>query len=125
MQLTLLHMGELWDERFGGETSLYLTVCESKDMPIKGKLCYKPQPVIPSSLAPETHLTSTSGLLCLSTTWLSKFSRHMAAVREERTACRYGFNVAAYRGNKERKLRTALHRHTASPQNQHDSCVKG
>lgn len=84
-----------------------------------------PKPVTPSSLTPETHLTSTSGLLCLSTTWLSKFSRHMAAVREERTACRYGFSVAAYRGNRERKLRTALHRHMAASQNQHDSRVKG
>lgn len=53
VQLTLLHMGELWDERFGGETSLYLTVCESKDMPIKGKLCYKPPTRNPIFLGPR------------------------------------------------------------------------
>ncbi len=44
----------------------------------------------------HTYLTSTSGLLCRSTTWLSKFSRHIAAVREARTAFRYGLRVAAW-----------------------------
>ena len=35
-----------------------------------------------------SYLASISGLLCLSTTWEEKFSRHKAAVREERTAFR-------------------------------------
>ena len=43
----------------------------------------------------SAHLTSTSGLLCRSTTCDSKFSKHMVAVSVERTADRYGFKVAA------------------------------
>jgi hypothetical protein len=39
------------------------------------------------------HLTSTSGLLCLSTFWEGKFLRHVAAVRERCTASRYGLRA--------------------------------
>ena len=44
---------------------------------------------------PFTNLTSTSGLLCLSTTWDEKLSKHMAAVKVCLTAVKYGRNVAA------------------------------
>ena len=44
--------------------------------------------LLSAALYSLTYLTSTSGLLCLSTTWLSKFSRHMAAVSDARTALR-------------------------------------
>jgi len=37
----------------------------------------------------KTHRTSTSGLLCRSTFWEEKFSRHMAASSVDRTAARY------------------------------------
>ena len=40
------------------------------------------------------YLTSTSGLLCLSTTCDEKFSKHIAAVRVFFTAVRYGLSVA-------------------------------
>jgi hypothetical protein len=36
------------------------------------------------------YLASTSGLLCRSTIWEAKFSKHIAAVRVERMAARYG-----------------------------------
>ena len=39
-------------------------------------------------------LISISGLLCLSTFWLEKFSRHIAASRVLLTHKRYGFRVA-------------------------------
>lgn len=39
-------------------------------------------------------LTSTSGLLCLSTTWEEKFSKHMAAAKVCLTAFKYGLSVA-------------------------------
>ena len=45
---------------------------------------------------PSTNLTSTSGLLCLSTTWDEKLSKHMAAVKVCLTAVKYGRNVAAW-----------------------------
>lgn len=41
----------------------------------------------------STHAASTSGLLCLSTTWDEKFCRVNAAVNELRTAFRYGLSV--------------------------------
>ena len=41
------------------------------------------------------YLASTSGMLCRSTTWLEKFSRHSAAVRLARTQLRYGRSVFA------------------------------
>lgn len=41
----------------------------------------------------ESHLTSTSGLLCLSTFWDGKFLRHVAAISVARTASRYGFSA--------------------------------
>lgn len=47
--------------------------------------------------APLTHLTSTSGLLCRSTTWEEKFSKHRAACRVARTAFRYGRRVAVWK----------------------------
>jgi len=43
-------------------------------------------------------LTSTSGLLCRSTTCEEKLSRHMAAVRVCLTAARYGLRVALIGG---------------------------
>lgn len=52
----------------------------------------------------HTHRTSTSGLLCLSTTCEEKFSRQRAACRVARTALRYGRRVAVW-GRKVRKSR--------------------
>lgn len=43
------------------------------------------------------HLASTSGLLCLSTTCDEKFSRHIAAVRVDLTAARYGLSVLDFK----------------------------
>lgn len=40
-----------------------------------------------------SYFASTSGMLCRSTTWLEKFSRHNAAVRLARTQFRYGRSV--------------------------------
>lgn len=55
--------------------------------------------------APRTHRTSTSGLLCLSTTWEEKFSRQRAACRVARTALRYGRKVAVWeRGYTSKQL---------------------
>lgn len=45
----------------------------------------------------DTHLTSTSGLLCLSTTCDEKFSTHMEACKVFLTASRYGFRVDDYK----------------------------
>ena len=36
--------------------------------------------------------TSISGLLCLSTNWDEKSSKHIAAVNDDLTAVKYGFN---------------------------------
>ena len=44
----------------------------------------------------ESYFASISGMLCRSTTWLEKFSRHNAAVRLARTQFRYGRNVLDY-----------------------------
>lgn len=57
--------------------------------------------VLDSKLQYQTHRTSTSGLLCLSTTCEEKFSRQRAACRVARTALRYGRNVAVW-GRKKR-----------------------
>jgi hypothetical protein len=44
----------------------------------------------------ESYFASISGMLCRSTIWLEKFSRHNAAVRLARTQFRYGRNVLDY-----------------------------
>lgn len=49
--------------------------------------------------------TSTSGLLCLSTIWDEKFSKHIAAFRVRLTAVKYGFKVPDW---KEKSLKTLL-----------------
>jgi len=54
-----------------------------------------------------TYRTSTSGLLCRSTTCDEKLSRHIAAVNVWRTAFRYGCNVADY--HKHSTLITSPH----------------
>ena len=59
--------------------------------------------------------TSTSGLLCLSTTWELKLSRHMAAVNVDLPAFRYGFNVAAIRKTKSRNFVYILRIFSTSP----------
>lgn len=46
----------------------------------------------------NAYLTSTSGLLCRSTTWELKFCRHIAADNVCRTAFRYGRKVADWKG---------------------------
>lgn len=43
------------------------------------------------------YFASISGMLCRSTTWLEKFSRHRAAVRLARTQFRYGRKVLDYK----------------------------
>ena len=43
------------------------------------------------------YFASISGMLCRSTTWLEKFSRHNAAVRLARTQFRYGRRVLDYK----------------------------
>ena len=48
----------------------------------------------------HTYLTSTSGLLCLSTTCDEKLSKHIAAVKVCLTAVKYGRSVAAWKRNK-------------------------
>ena len=42
------------------------------------------------------YFASTSGMLCRSTTWLEKFSRHSAAVRLALTQFKYGRSVFDY-----------------------------
>lgn len=49
----------------------------------------------------STHRTSTSGLLCLSTTCEEKFSRQRAACKVARTALRYGRKVAVWGAERE------------------------
>src|SRR5271170_7319661 len=44
----------------------------------------------------SVYFASTSGMLCRSTTWLEKFSRHNAAVRLARTQFKYGRRVLDY-----------------------------
>lgn len=51
-------------------------------------------PGLPRCSLPAPYLTSTSGLLCRSTTCEEKFSRHSAACSVARTAFRYGRSVA-------------------------------
>lgn len=68
---------------------LIALVCQRKSQGVNLTPCSLE--VSPRSL---THLTSTSGLLCRSTTWEEKFSKHRAAWRVARTAFRYGRKVA-------------------------------